>query len=185
MTDKPKSKRRWLQFSLRTLFVVVTVFCVWMGITAKRARDQRQTVEAIREMGGLVFYEHQLPDGVYTLNGPTSIIPPFVRLDSTFLTLSDPPGPKWLRRIVGDEYFFTVAQVYLYGPHFTDAGLVAIGRLTDVQLVSLNSTQITDAGLVHLERLTDLEELLLDGAAVTDERVEKLRQALPNCKITR
>ena len=44
-TDQPKPRRRWLQFSLRTLFVVVTVFCVWMGLVTKAARDQRQAVE--------------------------------------------------------------------------------------------------------------------------------------------
>jgi hypothetical protein len=26
-----KPKRRWFRFSLRTLFVLVTVFCVWLG----------------------------------------------------------------------------------------------------------------------------------------------------------
>jgi len=25
-------RRRWLRFSLRTLFAVVTVFCVWLGL---------------------------------------------------------------------------------------------------------------------------------------------------------
>ena len=71
MTDKPKPKRRWLQFSLRTLMVVVTVFCIWMGITAKRARLQKQAVEAVLEAGGRIIYEHQE-------------------------TNSDPPGPEWL-----------------------------------------------------------------------------------------
>ncbi len=27
----PTANRRWLRFSLRTLFVVVTVLCVWLG----------------------------------------------------------------------------------------------------------------------------------------------------------
>ncbi len=40
-----RSRRRFFRYSLRTLFVVVTVFCVWMGITAKRARDQRLAQE--------------------------------------------------------------------------------------------------------------------------------------------
>ncbi len=29
--DPPKRKRRWFQFSLRTLLIVVTVFCVVIG----------------------------------------------------------------------------------------------------------------------------------------------------------
>ena len=46
-TDHPnpsKPRRRWFQYSLRTLFVLVTVLCVWLGVTVERARKQREAV---------------------------------------------------------------------------------------------------------------------------------------------
>ncbi len=36
------AKRRWFRFSLRTLFVVVTVFGVWLGWEIKYVRDRRR-----------------------------------------------------------------------------------------------------------------------------------------------
>ena len=91
-SNPPKPRRRWLQFSLRTLLVVVTVFCIWMWIATKRAREQRWAVEAILKAGGTVAYRHEY--------FPMSPYPP-----------SDPPGPDWLRQWFGNEYFFSVAKV--------------------------------------------------------------------------
>jgi len=207
-TDHPKPRRRWLQFSLRTLLIVVTVFCVWMGITAKRARDQQQAVEAILAAGGVVNYEHQLDR-------------------------SDPPGPVWLRQLIGDEYFFSVNFVSFHKGEVDDATMAAVSRLTgltnlllqganitDAQLVHLKgltnliqldlsktqvtdvgmvhlksmtnlgvlkliSTKITNSGLMHLKGLTNLKDLRLYNTQVTDEGIKKLQQALPNCYITR
>lgn len=41
-TQQPGSspRRRWLSFSLRGLFIVVTIGCIWLGIVATRARKQ-------------------------------------------------------------------------------------------------------------------------------------------------
>ena len=51
--------------------------------------------------------------------------------------------------------------------------------------LDLFDAQVTDAGLVHLKGLTQLQELYLVDTKVTDEGVKKLQQALPNCKIRR
>ena len=32
-------KRRFFRYSLRTLMIVVKVFCIWLGIIANRARN--------------------------------------------------------------------------------------------------------------------------------------------------
>ena len=58
-TDQPKPRRRFFRYSLRTLMIVVTVFCVWVGVIAKAAREQRLAVEAILAIDdGTVWYEH-------------------------------------------------------------------------------------------------------------------------------
>ncbi|MCH7725624.1 MAG: hypothetical protein IH991_03960 [Planctomycetes bacterium] len=35
-TERPKRKRRWLRYSLRTFVLVLTVFGVWLGLLAQR-----------------------------------------------------------------------------------------------------------------------------------------------------
>ncbi len=57
MTNKPK--RRWYQFSLRSLFVVMTLFaiaCSWYAYEMKEAANRRATVAEILELGGHVYY---------------------------------------------------------------------------------------------------------------------------------
>lgn len=65
----------------------------------------------------------------------------------------------------------------------TDAGLVHLQALTQLQSLHLSGSQVTDAGLEHLKGLTNLQELHLQNTTVTDEGVKKLQQVLPNCKI--
>ena len=52
---KPKSKRRWHQYSLRTLLILVTLFavaCSWFAVKMQQARRQREAVEYIRNKFG-------------------------------------------------------------------------------------------------------------------------------------
>jgi hypothetical protein len=42
---------------------------------------------------------------------------------------------------------------------------------------------VTDAGLAHIEKLTGLTFLDLTGTKVTAAGVDKLQNALPNCRI--
>jgi len=207
MTDKPKPKRRWLQFSLRTLFVVVTVFCIWLGIVTKRARDQQQAVEAIQEAGGNVKYNYGVGAAGATerLRWHGGLIEIPLRPPPPPPSL---PGPDWLRKLIGIHYFVSVVQVYispatkaeleklksfkelrvLYCGYcaFTDADLEALGDLTNLQVLTLTwGAQITDKGLEHLKGLTNLRQLYLDTTEVTDVGVKKLQRSLPNCEIKR
>jgi len=45
--------------------------------------------------------------------------------------------------------------------------------------------KITDAGLVHLKGLTNLEELSLHDTKTTPAGIKSLQEALPDCKISR
>ncbi len=53
MLDKPAidmqrgSNRRLWRFSLKTLLIVLTLFCIWLGTLTNNANRQRRAVEAI------------------------------------------------------------------------------------------------------------------------------------------
>ena len=175
-TAAPKvpESSRW-QFSLRTLFIVVTVLCVWMAVIAKQAQDQRLAVEAILEMGGTVWYEHgevRNRDFQSPQFQPPGLGPP-----------SRPPGPEWLRRIIGNEYFFNVTYAVLNGSGFDDANLEMVSRFSKLNLLQLSDAQITDAGLVHLRESANLQILILNSTRVTEGGIKKLQQAIPGCTI--
>ena len=66
----PKPKRRWLQFSLRTLLVLVltcSLPCGWLAHKIKQARGQRESVRATEELAMITFGEiyrvEQSPQG--------------------------------------------------------------------------------------------------------------------------
>ena len=52
-TQSPKPKRRWYQFSLRTLLVVITVVIVafggWVQYMRQRAQENRERVAAVEK----------------------------------------------------------------------------------------------------------------------------------------
>ncbi len=54
-----RPKRRWFQYTLRTLLLLMTACAVWMGRYVHRARLQKRSVAAIREYGGWVRYDFQ------------------------------------------------------------------------------------------------------------------------------
>jgi hypothetical protein len=95
---------------------------------------------------------------------------------------AQPPGPPWLRKLLGDDFFASVGWVSLR--EATDAALKRIEALARLRELDLTNTSITNAGLEHLKGLTQLKALRLERDHVTDAAVQRLQQALPNCRIT-
>jgi hypothetical protein len=158
MNQRKKSKRRrWLQFSLRTLFVVTTIAAVWLGMVMHKARKLRRSVDAITAAGGAVYFHHQMDDA----DAP-------------------PPGPAWLRRLVGDEPFITPFYVELRGPDVTDEFIAEhLRSMTSLEEVDIESPNVTDAALAHLRSMRHLHRLYLDCPRLTDaalEHVASLRE---------
>jgi Leucine Rich repeat len=184
-SDMPKRKRRWFQFSLRTLLIftlICAVACAWLARRVDQKRKELQAVDALVELGGRVDY------------------------GSGF---GDASGPAWLRQLLGDNFFNDVFYVdlkgtnvtdsglenlreltqlgalRLMGSNFTDDGLANLKGLTQLKVLNLTGTGISDAGLKNLVGLSHLIALRLDGTNVTDAGVNELQRALPNCKLFR
>jgi hypothetical protein len=90
MNDPPKRKRRWFQFSLRTLMIGVTLLAVplgYVGLQAKIVRDRK----ALRDSCAGVAY-FAVEDVIFTYP-PT---PP-----------RKAPIP-WIRECLGDEGVFSI-----------------------------------------------------------------------------
>jgi hypothetical protein len=154
---EPRPKRRWFQFSLRTLLIVVTVFAVWCAYQANRAATQRRALAMVERLcanrrqtsydpmaiGGIAFDYQLQKNGKWTVYDP----------------LAPPPAPAWLRQLIGEELFRRPVNI------------------------DLSDTDVTDADLAALEGLSSLRTLRLYRTAVTEKAVGRLQRALPNCRI--
>jgi hypothetical protein len=129
--EPPNHKRRWLQFSLRTL-PIFTLICAiastWVARRMKQRREEREVVEAILKHGaGRVYYDYQLIQG------------------------GEPSGPAWLRRFVGEDFFNEIKVLSLNRLNgFDDTELARLNIFTGLQDLDLEETAVTDARLVNL-----------------------------------
>ena len=202
VTDAPK--RRWCQFSLKTLLIVTTLatlsFGGWVQYRRQRAQENRERVavteEAVtelQELVGKIYFEYEErrpqtwleeqfddpgdePVGVHT----------FSDLDLQFA--DDDTNDAELEHVIelleqvnGLE---SIEYVFLDNTNITDAGLKRLGSLPNLHYLALSGTKVTDEGLKHLEGLANFRELYLMDTKITDAGLEHLK-VLTKLKILR
>ena len=152
--------RRRLRLRLSTLLVVMLTCSVVFGMLAVRLcakRSEERTVRYILAAGGTVYYNYQWKPGMSYAN-----------------EAAEPPGPRWLRCVLGDDFFSSVVLVQM--AQATDNDLVDIGRLKGLQFLDLShSSEITDEGFLHLTGLHDVEELYLWDSGINDRGLASIR----------
>lgn len=140
VTAKPK--RRWYQFSLRAMLVVLTFLCFplgWLAYERNVVRRRDAAVAASKTLGGRLEFDP-----------------------------SEHSRPAWLRPLLGDDAAGEAVSASFTGTKVTDEDLAYVARLKRLKVLYLCDTQVTDAGLAHLSGLTKLEELVLRQTQVTD-----------------
>ena len=185
----PSPRHRWLRFSLASLLVVTTVFCITLAVVFNRVRRQRDAVAAFEAAGGTISYRQ-----------------PY----RTSRAASDPlPGPPWLLAVVSEDFFREPKSVWLcntsagdkllaehlggvwraehlsiVSPQVTDASMDEVAKLTELRTLYLTCPQITDVGLRKLTRLKKLTTLAIGSPQMTDEALTDLA-SLPQASTLR
>ena len=98
MTTTPS--RRWLRFSLRTLFVVVTLFCVWLGWSRMVIERRQQTLARLEDDGcKIIRCDPFFPFAALPAKGGS-------------IRMVRPPALPAVRRWLGDEPIVAIYLVY-------------------------------------------------------------------------
>jgi hypothetical protein len=149
--------RRFLRFSVRGMIVVVLVIGVWLGWIVRSAQIQRDTLKAIRNAGGIVAYDWEWTDGKAVPGGK-------------------PWAPWWFVNLIGVDYFCDASGVWLSkSSTATDLAMVKVGRLSQLQILTLDDSLVSDLGLSQLNGLNRLSWLDLGRSTVSDAALMHLK----------
>jgi hypothetical protein len=138
------------RFSLRTLVLVMTALTLWIGYASYRANRQRGAVEALQAQGAQVRYAHE-----YKFDAKHGPVP------RGEVKNASPPGPDWLRGIVGEHYFIRPLVLW----HIKDPAPLA--SLSGVE--EIYGLQLDDREAPHLRRLSRLKVLLLNKMSTVSD----------------
>jgi hypothetical protein len=142
--------RRWLQFRLRSVLILVSFVAVGLGFwqhLVEPFRIQRAAALAIAEAGGTCR---------------TAAV-----------------GPPWLRHLAIGHDFEEIITVDLPKPEMTSSCVSLLGRLRSLEELSVAGAAFSDEHLAKLRSLRNLRKATLRGTTVTEEGVEQLRNARP------
>jgi hypothetical protein len=98
----------------------------------------------------------------------------FLRLERTEIT---DEGLKAIKPFTQLEF------LSLNSTDISDSGLLELVQLANLRRLSLKNCRITDQGIPHLSALGNLRESWLSGTDISDAGFQRLKKALPNCKI--
>lgn len=166
MTTAPKRAFRF-SFSLRSFFIGLTLFSLWLGFHMRSTNLQKDAVKRIREYGGWVRYDYQMPNGAFDPKA------------SSF-------APSWLRSQLGDDFFYSVVEVNCVysedsgtrsdNANVTAAPLELLNHLPNVEGLFLKESQANDENLRHVAGLKHLKTFMAwDASQLGDAGVAHLR----------
>jgi len=195
-------RRRWGQWSLRTLLIATTVIAVgpggWVVYQRQEMQRQERALAKLRQPGVEVYARRHWLWTLLAGRSSGQVVGLGMRnLDQSEARMSpvaDLADLIWLDAIgpqTTDADLFPLARLTklqrlrVDESQVTDAGLVHLAGLRRLEALNLSETQVTDAGLVYLAGLSRLETLSLRKTRATDAGVQQLQQALPNLKIER
>lgn len=126
---------RFRRFSLTSLLLAVTCLaCLfgWLGIRLREAAKQRNAVATIEKTGGVFEYDYVY----YDIGKPK--------------WGGQPNGPRWLRRLFGDEFFNTPVGLYLYNSRDVASALSKLDSLPHLKFLLLGGSSITDRNTINI-----------------------------------
>jgi hypothetical protein len=173
-------KRRWVQFSLSTLFVVMTAICVWLSAHMRAVNRQRAAIAVVVCADGNCYYDYEF-DGTGHLIDPPA----------------EPAGPAWLLKLLGIDHLANIVALRLNartpedvellrglthlrwcsfsGGSGTERVLGAIADLPKLESLEAFESDLDANGFKHISRMKELRYLNLGNSTFGDDGMAHLR----------
>lgn len=166
-----RHRRRWFQFSLRTLLLAMLVFGCGLGWLASKRMKSQKAWEPIRSAERRRSF-FNLEEGTWVEKKLGIDVPKASKI--VVVCSSDLFESGDLAQIP------TLQDIQAFGPAVTDDDLKLLENLPELRSFDVHHSQITSQGLSHFRGLSKLEHLGIDGSDVTDEGLTTLQ--LPHLK---
>lgn len=140
------------QYSLRTLVLACTFLAVLLAWATSKANRQRRAVAFLKQCGDCVLYDYEQTDLV--------LAPYFAEHPPT------PPGPKWLRQLLGVDYFANVVYVQSSGV-LSDADLRFLHDVPELEVLHFTDRNVSDDDVTHISSCHRLKRLTLNGTNIS------------------
>ncbi len=145
---------RYVFACLAAMAVFGRIFAGELALRLWQNEKRRLLIETLERGGCWTLYQYQIPEE------PGAKVP------------EEPPGPRWLRDILGQDFFAGPAVVLVpdLDPSLRPHNRVAFA-LWEVQKLRLTDAQLNEVDLRRLRWLGKLEELSLEGTQARDEHL--------------
>jgi hypothetical protein len=184
-----RPRRRWFRFSLRTLFVLLTILCIWLGVLVLRARNQQRAVQAITAAGGWVLYDAGMGESYWSMLPAER--PGFKRLHSIIPSRLSLRVRGWLRPMFGTHFVDNVVTIgfrvnepkaanreYIR-QQVRDGKIASIDEFQD--FASLPYPPLTDEHWSWIKQISTIEEININDM-ITDREMKHVGK-LPGLRV--
>jgi hypothetical protein len=165
-TTPDTTHRRRLRVSLRALLLVIAVVGLCLGWYANKVYRQRTTAAFIKANGGVVAYDWFLAYNQSSAFGAR---------------MREPPGPGWLRRVIGDGLFQEIELISLSNvdhPRHHDSLESVLDRTKrgapQLRVLTVRRSDLNERAYRAIGRLSGLETLQLYDENLTDAEISYL-----------
>ncbi len=193
------SKLRWFHNRLRIFYIVLLLLCglaAWILIPVGR---QIVAVNRVQRLSGYFGYHEKssfhwafrniLPnDFVYFVDyidfssrsklsdSDLECLAPFSQLERLYLQNTKVTD-------AGLVHLTGLTELDLSGTLVSDVGIVTLKCLSQLREIKLQNTKITDASLLGLQGQSQLTVIYLDGSLITTQGLDEFKRILPKCRI--
>lgn len=161
---RPNPRNRWRTYSMRTLLVLVTGLCLFLGLLGRgmlAAKIEQNVVSQIQAAGGKVLFDFEAVQvHEYFENEIEAFHPP----------------PPWLDRKLGIYVQSRVARVALEGD-FSEDLIPPLLQLSRLRKLTIRRDSLSRESLEVVARLPSLRTLSLDCQQFSSEQLRLLAQS--------
>ena len=128
-----RATRRWLSFSLRTVFADLDPVVRAPGLWVRSARRQERVMARVSELGeyACAFFDYETDDmGSYSSDGADGTAYPW--------------APGWLRGAVGEDYFCTVRTIDLTECNISISDVALLREVPHLRTLFLGPERVGD-----------------------------------------